>query len=166
MLWRTGPWSVNKVLPSRRHLPFHSQEWSISNFPCSLTRNITSHIIAHSDKRWLYYQFSPHHLTHFSLRGWENVFCEPGGTGLTTKIVCHQLYSCFSVTLWACYGVICALNKGREFRNTKYAFYLQRRRRYQETYNFLTLDDDVIRASVLFLIATWNQSDSRMSPLL
>ena len=22
---------------------FHSQEWSISNFPCSLTRNITSH---------------------------------------------------------------------------------------------------------------------------
>ena len=24
-------------------LTFHSQEWSISNFPCSLTRNITSH---------------------------------------------------------------------------------------------------------------------------
>ena len=24
-------------------VPFHSQEWSISNFPCSLTRNITSH---------------------------------------------------------------------------------------------------------------------------
>ena len=24
-------------------LPFHSQEWSISKFPCSLTRNITSH---------------------------------------------------------------------------------------------------------------------------
>ena len=23
--------------------PFHSQEWSISNFPCSLTRNITPH---------------------------------------------------------------------------------------------------------------------------
>ena len=23
--------------------PFHSQEWSISNFPCSLARNITSH---------------------------------------------------------------------------------------------------------------------------
>ena len=23
--------------------PFHSQEWSISNFSCSLTRNITSH---------------------------------------------------------------------------------------------------------------------------
>ena len=22
---------------------FHSQEWSISNFPCSLTRNVTSH---------------------------------------------------------------------------------------------------------------------------
>ena len=24
-------------------LPFHSQEWSISDFPCCLTRNITSH---------------------------------------------------------------------------------------------------------------------------
>ena len=25
------------------HYPFHSQGWSISNFPCSLSRNITSH---------------------------------------------------------------------------------------------------------------------------
>ena len=24
-------------------LPFHSQEWSMSNFPCSLTRNMTPH---------------------------------------------------------------------------------------------------------------------------
>ena len=48
----------------------HSQEWSISNFPCSLTRNITSHImknlafhslLRYSDER-LYYQFPLHHL--------------------------------------------------------------------------------------------------------
>ena len=36
--------------------PFHSQEWSISNFPCSLTRNITSHsmknLAFHSLLRW------------------------------------------------------------------------------------------------------------------
>ena len=48
--------------------PFHSQERSISNFPCSLTRKITSHSmkkirtwlsIAYSDERWLiHYQFS------------------------------------------------------------------------------------------------------------
>ena len=40
-----------------------SQEWSTSNFPCSLTRYITSHsiwrtwlFIAYSDERWLCYQ--------------------------------------------------------------------------------------------------------------
>ena len=36
--------------------PFYSQEWSISNFPCSLTRNITSHsmknLAFHSLLRW------------------------------------------------------------------------------------------------------------------
>ena len=49
------------------HQPFHSQEWSISNFPCSLTRNITPPSMekllftAYSDERWLRYQFSlPH----------------------------------------------------------------------------------------------------------
>ena len=38
------------------HWPFHSQEWSISNFPCSLTRDITSHsmknLAFHSLLRW------------------------------------------------------------------------------------------------------------------
>ena len=44
-----------------RGRPFHSQEWSISNFPCSLARNITSHsmknlaFLAYSDGRLLYY---------------------------------------------------------------------------------------------------------------
>ena len=38
---------VNLELPSvvlsiSTIYPFHSQEWSISSFPCSLTRNITS----------------------------------------------------------------------------------------------------------------------------
>ena len=36
--------------------PFHSQEWSTSNFPSSFTRNITSHRIknlaVHSSRRW------------------------------------------------------------------------------------------------------------------
>ena len=44
-------------------IPFHSQEWSISNFLCSLTRNITSHSVKNLafqtvDKIWLNYQFS------------------------------------------------------------------------------------------------------------
>ena len=45
---------------------------------CSLTRNITSHsiknlaLIAYSDERWLYYQFSLPHL----YTGWENVLFE------------------------------------------------------------------------------------------
>ena len=37
-------------------LPFHSQEWSMSSFPCSLTRNITPHsmenLAFHSLLRW------------------------------------------------------------------------------------------------------------------
>ena len=46
------------------HKPFHYQEWSISNYTCSLTRNIaytvrrTSLFIAYSDERRWYYQFS------------------------------------------------------------------------------------------------------------
>ena len=48
--------------------PFHSQEWSISNSPCSLLHHTvwrTWLFIAYSDKRWLYYQFSLPHLVHF-----------------------------------------------------------------------------------------------------
>ena len=39
----------SQAFPSISHIPkdewitFYSQEWSISNFPCSLTRSITSH---------------------------------------------------------------------------------------------------------------------------
>ena len=60
-----------------RAIYFHSEEWSMSNFPCSLTRDITSH-------RWkmctrgLYYQFPLPHLIHFSLEVWENVFMNLG----------------------------------------------------------------------------------------
>ena len=52
------------------HFPLNSQEWSISNFPCSLTRNITPHTVKNmafhslSDERWLHYQFS---LPHFDI---------------------------------------------------------------------------------------------------
>ena len=44
-------------------------EWSMSNFPHSLRRNITSHSmknVAYSDERRLYYQFSLLSLIHFS----------------------------------------------------------------------------------------------------
>ena len=49
-------------------LPFHSQEWSMSNFSCSLTWNITSYgmknLAFHSLLSWqmINYQFSLHHL--------------------------------------------------------------------------------------------------------
>ena len=67
-------------------LPFHSQVWSISNFPCSLTRLIcTSHSIW---RTWLFtaysdvkddYTINSHYLTvHFSLKGGENVLLELG----------------------------------------------------------------------------------------
>ena len=46
-------------------LPFHSQEWSMSNFPCGLTRNITSHsgenLAFHSQDD---YTTNSHYLTH------------------------------------------------------------------------------------------------------
>ena len=66
--WRL--WYLRKlVFVSSLGIPFHSaQEWAISNFPCSLTRNMTSHsmkncllFIAYSDER-LYHQFSLPHL--------------------------------------------------------------------------------------------------------
>ena len=58
---------LEQGLGRRRALPFHSQEWSISNFPCSPILNITAHSMKNvafhsfSDVRWLCYQFSlPH----------------------------------------------------------------------------------------------------------
>ena len=56
ILWGTH---INTWVNSRAR-----KEWSMSNFPCSFTRNITSNstkntdCIAYSDVRWLYYQFS------------------------------------------------------------------------------------------------------------
>ena len=61
--------------------PFHSQEWSISNFSCSLTRNITSRSIKnlafHSllrCKMIIIYQFSLPHSHIFSREVWENAY--------------------------------------------------------------------------------------------
>ena len=52
--------------------------WSSSNFPCSFTRNITSHTMKnlafHSLLRKDDYPTNSHYLTYtFCLRGWENV---------------------------------------------------------------------------------------------
>ena len=62
--------------------PFHSQEWSISNFPCSLTTNMISDSVtnlafhSYTDERWLYYQFSLPHSYNFSSEGRENELFE------------------------------------------------------------------------------------------
>ena len=54
--------------------PFHSQEWSISNLPCSLSRNITSHnmenLVFHSLLRWkmIILSILTTSLKHFSLK--------------------------------------------------------------------------------------------------
>ena len=69
-------------------LPFLLPRRSISNFSCSLTRNITPDgmLIAHSDERWFIYlyQFSlPQSLNYtFLLKGWENVTFDLGNERL------------------------------------------------------------------------------------
>ena len=61
--------------------PFYSPEWSITNFPCSLTRNITSHnmnLAFYSLLRWkiIVLPFLTTLLVHSSLKSWENVLFE------------------------------------------------------------------------------------------
>ena len=62
----------------------HFQEWSMSNFPCSLTRSITSHsmenLAFHSLRRWqmIILPILTTSLIHISLKGWENVLFELG----------------------------------------------------------------------------------------
>ena len=62
----------------------HSQEWSISNFPCSLTRNIASpsmkNLAFHSLHVWqmITLPLLTTSLIHFSLKGWENALFELG----------------------------------------------------------------------------------------
>ena len=50
------------------HSPNHSQEWSMSNFPCSFIKNITSHsmenLIYNSLLRWRYFTTNSHCLTY------------------------------------------------------------------------------------------------------
>ena len=54
--WGKGSW------PKAGFTPFHSQEWSVSNFPCSLTRNSTSHsmknLTFHRSLRWSMNQYT------------------------------------------------------------------------------------------------------------
>ena len=65
--------------PPLCHWPLHSQEWSISNFSCSLTRNIASHnmknLAFHSLLGWkrITLPILTASLIHCSLYGWENV---------------------------------------------------------------------------------------------
>ena len=68
------------------YYPFHSQVWSISNFPCTLTKNIMSHSMTnlafHSLLRLkiIYYQF---YFTHtFSLQVGRMYFLNLGVQGL------------------------------------------------------------------------------------
>ena len=76
-LWTWEPESVYK-----QAWPFHSQEWSMSNFPCSLTRHITSHSrenLAFRNllkRRMMTLPILTTWLIHFSLEGWENVLFE------------------------------------------------------------------------------------------
>ena len=71
--------------PSCHFQPFHSQDWSTSNFfpatsPETLHHTVwrTRLFIAYSDKRWLCHQFLTTSLIHLSLKGWENVLFELG----------------------------------------------------------------------------------------
>ena len=70
LLWREGYLNRNKLYP------FHSWEWSKSNFPSSPTRNITSHskenLAYYSLLRWKMTIITNSHLCIFSLKGWEN----------------------------------------------------------------------------------------------
>ena len=70
------------IFTIERFRPFNSlrsQEWLISNFPSSLTRNITSHsmenLAFHTLLRWrmIILQILTTPLIHFSFKGWENV---------------------------------------------------------------------------------------------
>ena len=83
--WNLRGACPHKLRPERPSLQvFRPQKWSMSNFPCSLTRNITSHsmenLAFHSLLRWgwLYYQFSPTCLYISLYESWENVLFELG----------------------------------------------------------------------------------------
>ena len=53
------------------------RQWSMSNFSCSLSRNITSHsmknLAFHSLLRWKLISLPILTTSHFSLKGWENI---------------------------------------------------------------------------------------------
>ena len=77
--------NINDIFcTSLRGLPFHCQEWSMSAFPCSLARNITSHskenLAFHSLLGWkmIILPILTTSFIHFSLKGWENVLFDLG----------------------------------------------------------------------------------------
>ena len=87
------------------HQPFHSQEWSIWNFPRSLIRNTTSHsmknLAFHSLLRWNMITTKSHYLTYTFLfkslgecenGNWENVLFElRRGKSVSRRILYFRL---------------------------------------------------------------------------
>ena len=81
-------------------IPLHTQEWSILSFPCSLTRNITSHPSMnnfHSLLRWkmmirvLQWPIPNTLLIHFSLKYWENMLLSlVGSMRMWENCFCHS----------------------------------------------------------------------------
>ena len=63
-------------------IPFSSKSDQFQNSPAALPQILHHTVwrawlfIAYSDERWLYYQFSVHHVYILSLEGWENVLFE------------------------------------------------------------------------------------------
>ena len=85
------------------HLFSQSQEWSISNFPCSLTRKITSHsmknLALHSllRSKMIILPILTTSLIHFSLKSWENVLFELGRESGTSRVQTTAVsFRCFS----------------------------------------------------------------------
>ena len=71
-----------------KDFPFHSQEWSFSNFPCS-----PPEILYITQYKWkiIILPILTTSFIHFSLQSWENVLFELGNEGV----------NCLTKTIWA-----------------------------------------------------------------
>ena len=75
------------------------QEWSISNFSCSLTRNITSHsmknLAFHSLLRWkmIILPILTTSRMHFCSKGWENVLFELRSERVKLVVLYHSIFN-------------------------------------------------------------------------
>ena len=99
--------NLNRLSPKRGQ--------TISNFPCSLTRNITSHsmknLACHSLLRWkmIILPILATSFMHFSLKGWENVLFELGSESdkhsvtRTVRSTAKALVRCIRLPSWSGY---------------------------------------------------------------